>query len=378
MKTKTNRTGLYVHVPFCVRKCHYCDFTITTQRSDSMRQRYLEALKKEIEFLKSSCQIPVFDTLYLGGGTPSLLSESELDLLFDILHSQFRFSAEAEITCEINPGDLSLKQLDHFLKHGINRISVGVQSLDNSLLRTLGRAHQKSHTIETVNILKGRDFRNFSLDLMLCLPGQSPEIFAETLSECLNWNPAQLTLYDLEIFTETQFGRLQSLDRLNLPSESEHARMYTEAEAVLTGRGYRHYELSSFAKPGSESRHNLLYWQGQDYLGLGPGAHSFMNGERFVLDEKVAGYLSKCESGKFEYQFREQIDAKQREIEKLITGIRLLEGIQLDEFRIIREELEENIQSVLESGLIELKNNCLKTTSRGRFLAEELISRLMP
>lgn len=372
------RTGLYIHVPFCERKCSYCDFTITTERGESQRRRFLNALAAEIRSLKTRMSLPVFDTLYFGGGTPSLLSNADMDSLFNLIHENFTFRSGAEITCEINPGDLNLEKLDHFLRCGINRISAGVQSLDNVLLRTLGRAHKKDQILDTLRLLQTRKFDNFSLDLMLCLPGQTLDIFAETLRECLAWNPAQITLYDLEIFPRTHFGRLQAADRLQLPDESEHARMAALAEELLAANGFIHYELSSFAQPGRESQHNLLYWQGQNYLGLGPGAHSFMSGERFVLDETVAGYLKKCESGTFEYEYRETVDARQREIEKLITGIRLLEGIRLDDFRMIREELEENIPSVLQSGLIEIENNFLKTTSKGRFLAEELISRLMP
>lgn len=376
-QNQTKKTGLYIHVPFCAQKCHYCDFTITTQKSKENRLRYLNALKKEIYFLSDTHSLPEFETIYLGGGTPSLLEPGEVTELLTFLRKTLKFVTQPEITCEANPEDLSGEKIKTYQSLGINRISLGVQTLEAPQLKTLGRSHSRDDVFKAVDLLREQNFLNYSLDLMLSLPEQTVQDLKSTVEKVLELSPKQVTLYDLEVFPKTYFGKLASRNELRLPAEETHFLMCETAEQMLLAHGFEHYELSSFAKPGYASRHNLLYWHNQDYLGVGPGAHSHFKNKRFVLAETVSRYLDKCERGDFDYDFQEDVEPRQREVERLITGLRLLEGVSVESFSLIREDLDEKIARLEADGLIQLQNNALRLTIRGRYLAEETFAALL-
>ncbi len=370
-------SGLYLHIPFCLRKCHYCDFVITTDRSLSRRERFLQALEQEIAWAQRRYGTRRFDTFYLGGGTPSLLEEIEFRKIFDLVGKAFEIDPEAEITCELNPEDAQPAKLELLKALGVNRVSVGIQSLSDRLLQEMGRAHNAFRAREALALLYKIGFRNVSTDLILRLPGQSVEDVASSLGELIGLGVSQVVLYDLDVHERTVYGLRQREGRLSLPPEEIHRQMAEEAEKLLERAGYLSYEVSSFAKPGFESRHNLIYWRNREYLGLGPGAFSYMDGTRYQLARDVPRYLEKCGAGSWEPDEAEVISPENREIETLLTGLRLREGVGLGTLILLRLRLEEILPAWIEPGWIERMGNHIRLTRRGRFVAERVIGDLV-
>jgi len=369
-------TGLYIHIPFCLKKCHYCNYVITTGNSDEYRSRFFEALGKEIQHAEAVYGNLIFDTLYIGGGTPSALSAEEMGKLFRMIRKAFRFKKGIEITCEVNPGDVSDEKLDRYLDLGINRISLGVQSFENRLLKDMGRIHSARDAVNTYHAVRQRGFRNVSVDLILRLPGQTQKEFQGTLEKSISLGPDQVVLYDLNVHQKTVYGSRLEKGRLDLPNESEHAILWEMAERLLKDAGYIQYEISSFAKPGFQSRHNLVYWHNQEYLGLGPGAYSYMKGKRVVFADSVHRYLEKLSVNDWTNDQEETPDPNEKDIESCLTGLRLKEGIQLNDFPTIKEHLSQEIKRLKESGLVENDHDRWRLTRRGRLLAETVFTEL--
>lgn len=372
------RTGLYLHIPFCRVKCHYCNFVITLDRSASMRERFLCALEKEIASARARYGNLSFETLYFGGGTPSALDSVEFRRVVSALRSSFSFDALKEFTVEINPGDVDAEKISAFKKLGVNRASVGAQAFQQSLLEKMGRPHGSSEIHETVKLLKEEGIGNISLDLIFRLPGQDVHAFCASLDEALSLEPAQLTLYDLEVHEKTRFGLMQKKGELSLPGEDAHFEMFEKAALKLQASGYRHYELLSFARPGFESRHNMIYWENQDYLGLGPGAFSYLEGTRYQFSESVPQYLKKCEAGDWVPAVSDVLTPEKKEVESLLTGLRLDHGVDLCAFPLIRETLKPAVEELVSGGLLETRGTRIVLTFRGRALAETVFLRLTP
>ncbi len=391
--------GLYLHVPFCLQKCHYCNFVITLDRRESQRERFFAALFKEIDQTKNRYGRLRFDTFYLGGGTPSLLAYGELERLVAYIHEHFDFKPGFEFTCEFNPGDADLEKIRNFKKCGINRISLGAQAFQDHLLRDTGRLHSVSDTYKTVGLLKEAGFSNLSFDLISGLPGQTLEEFRHNLHETIKLGASQLSFYDLEIHEGTKWGQhLKSVilrpqdeespkekmlryaqhDNLKLLNENQRLQFFQSAIEMMTTAGYSQYEVSTFAKPGFESRHNLIYWNNGEYLGLGPGAYSYLNGIRYQLARDVPGYLQKCESGNWKADVEDVLTDEQKEIETLMTGLRLQKGVDLRGLKFIRRRINSKIQQLIEENLLTQDKGRIFLTPRGSFLIESLYRFLIP
>ncbi len=370
--------GLYVHIPFCLQKCHYCDFVITTRRETPDRRLFLDGLKQEAAQASRLYGRMKFSTLYLGGGTPSALSAQETGELKEILSAFFDFEKDAEITCEVNPGDVDAEKLREYRRLGINRISLGVQAFQDELLKDMARPHNVNGTIETIKLLKEIGFSNVSFDLIAGLPGQSVEQFRESLEGVVRHGAAQLSLYDLDVHEKTVYGLRRRQGRLNVPDEDRRAEMFEDAVRIMTGAGYGHYEISTFARPGMESRHNLLYWKNQEYLGLGPGAFSYLGGVRYQFAEDVRSYYEKCAAQNWTPAVRDVLSEEEKEKETLFTGIRLSEGVDLKDFRIIRERVERKLNSPEAAELFRVRGSRVSMTLRGRFLAEKALAFILP
>lgn len=369
--------GLYVHIPFCSQKCHYCDFVITVNRSDAMRKRFFSSLQKEIEFVKRKYGTLIFDTLYLGGGTPSLLDSGEMSHLLGILRSDFEFQDGHELTCEINPGDVSEEKLKSYRDLGINRASLGAQSLNDQLLQAMGRTHSAGDIVKTMELLQKTGFDNVSIDFILKLPNQTVKDVQNSIEKVVQLGAKQVSLYDLDVHEKTVYGRLQKLGKLDLPTDDQHEQMFACAETVLSAAGFFPYEVSNFARPGFESKHNLIYWHNQEYLGLGPGAFSYMSRRRSQMTTDVSQYLSKCEAGDFTSETDDMISAEEHEIENLMTGLRSSKGVNLNEFILTKSRFSGRLDLLVEKKLISRSDNRVALTRRGRFLCETVIQHLI-
>ncbi|HNV85900.1 MAG TPA: radical SAM family heme chaperone HemW [Candidatus Omnitrophota bacterium] len=369
--------GLYVHIPFCRTRCHYCHFVRLEDPSPALRSRYLEALLKEILHAREIYGALEFETLYLGGGTPSILRPDELREILETLTANFKISEKAEISCEWNPGDGDPEMLSKPRGIRINRISLGVQSFDDNLLRTLGRRHSVRDTIETLEKIRGAGIANISLDLMLRIPGQTAEIFRDSLSQCIALKVSQVSLYDLEVHDDTEFGKMLGRGELSLPPEASHGEMYSDAIDSLAAAGYDHYEISNFAIPGFASRHNLIYWRNQEYLGLGPGSFSYLNGVRYQFARDVPRYLEKCEAGIWTNDVEDLLSPRDRATETFVTALRLKEGVRENIVSHLSPELPGRISELCKEGLLEISAGNLRLTRRGQFLCEDVFRFLL-
>lgn len=325
---------LYLHIPFCVRKCAYCDFLSFPQGEDTQRQ-YVEKLKEEIRFTGAACREYTVSTVFVGGGTPSVLKSEWMRELFEELRASFSIEEAAEISMEANPGTVTREKLCDYRKAGINRLSFGLQSADNEELRALGRIHTWEEFLESYGLARDGGFENINIDLMSALPGQTVKSWMETLKKTEKLEPEHISAYSLIIEEGTPFyekygsGAGQRL----LPGEEEEREMYHLTKEFLKFRGYERYEISNYAKPGRACRHNIGYWTGVPYLGLGLGASSYFEGCRFSNTDDFKEYLSgqACEFWK-NRRYLQKLTKKDMQEEFFFLGLRMVNGVSLKEF----------------------------------------------
>lgn len=366
-------TGLYIHVPFCKKKCHYCNYVSSAAASAESRTEFLRALEKEIQAALHRCGRIVFDTLYVGGGTPSCLDTCEMRELFGLLRSSFDFSKKAEITCEMNPDGCVDEKIKAYRELGINRISLGAQSFQEHILRSIGRTHTADSIRIAVQRLRHAGFENISLDLMLRLPGQTPECVEDSLKQAVALDAKQIVVYDLNVHEKTVFGVWQKQGKLALPCDEDHVRMWELCDEILVrNEAYRQYELLSFAKQGFESKHNMIYWKNESYLGLGPGAFSYMNGCRYQFAPSLSRYLKKCFASDWMPDTEDHLSAEDKEMETMLTGLRLDDGIDLDRFSLLRDHFERELAPLCEEKLVARDGDRVALTRFGRFFAEKV------
>lgn len=368
---------MYVHIPFCRSRCHYCNFISVGSPSGEFRERFFKALFDEIRETRERYGGLSFGTLYLGGGTPSFLSVREMTALFEEIRKYFDIAADAEITCEWNPGDGEEEKFGILKVLGVNRLSLGAQSFQDPLLSRLGRRHSVYDTLKTLEKIHKASIDNISFDLMLRIPKQTLPDFKGSLDRCIELGASQVSLYDLEVHNSTLFGSLQEKGELLLPDEEEHAGMYQAACDTLVGAGYEHYEISNFAKPGFASRHNLIYWRNREYLGLGPGAFSYLGGVRFQFAGDVTRYLKKCEAGEWQNDQEDVLSDVEREAETFAMGLRLKEGVSPADFPTLYPELRKRVDTLEREGLLEQAAEKIRLTAGGQFLSEDVFGFLL-
>lgn len=327
------RAGLYIHFPYCLKKCLYCDFNSAAMSGDETG-RCVELLLREMELRRAELAEPVeAPTLYFGGGTPSLMTPKLVGRVIDAAAELFGLTPDAEVTLEANPGTLTPERLAGYRAAGVNRISLGVQSFDDRLLEVLGRVHTAREAIACYEDARRAGIDNLSIDLMHSLPGQSLAQWRDALRLAASLAPEHLSAYALSVEEGTPFEELFDRGRLTLPDEEEGAAMFEATHEILTGAGYRHYEISNFARPGRKSRHNLSYWSRQSYLGFGAGAHSFWNGDglgrRWKNAEEVAAYAAELEEGVIPERDTEILSLEDAVSESFFLGLRRLDGLDL-------------------------------------------------
>lgn len=388
--------SLYIHIPFCHTKCPYCDFN-TFAGIETLIPSYIKALTKEISQWGVLLGKPNVNTVFFGGGTPSYLRGEAINSILDVASSTFQITSRAEITMEANPGDLSNEGMSSLPKLGINRLSIGVQSLDKSLLNILGRRHSVQDAFKAYSTARQVGFTNISMDFMYGLPHQTIEQWQDTLDHVLDMSPEHLSLYCLTLEDGTPMEQQVRLGELPEPDTDLAADMYLRAVDILGTAGYRHYEISNWAKPGMESLHNLTYWRNDEYLGVGPGAHSYLGGWRFHNINSPREYIRRLEKtslpstpfGSISAETLRQVatleglEAINKHLEMaetMMLGLRLEEGVSLAGFEArfdttLPSVYGEQIQGLMSVGLLQQSGDVLYLTEHGRLLGNEVFLR---
>ena len=368
--------GIYLHIPFCVRKCNYCDF-LSAPAQEETRRRYVQCLTEEIRQFEAAKEYEV-KSVFFGGGTPSILEGKWIAALMEELEKIFSFSEIPEITIECNPGTLTAEKLDHYRKSGINRLSLGLQSADENELKLLGRIHTWEDFYKNYQQARESGFENISVDLMSALPGQTVSSWKRTLEKVLALKPEHISAYSLIIEEGTPFydwygaedekrrRGLADNGRTVLPSEEEEREMYYDTKRFLTEAGYHRYEISNYAREGYESIHNSGYWLRREYVGFGLGASSQVKNLRCKNTERLEDYL-KSDFFKKEVQ----ILTRQEEIEEtMYLGLRMMQGVNLQGFQKtfgvhVETLYKETLEKLERQGLLRIKDGCLRLTDSG-------------
>lgn len=355
---------LYIHIPFCVRKCAYCDFLSGPADYEAQRS-YKEALIREIENVESFVDSEV-SSIFIGGGTPSVFSEQWMAEVLEKVYTHFTVRQDAEISIEANPGTVNLKKLAVYRQAGINRISFGCQSADNRELKMLGRIHTWEEFLESFSMAREAGFSNINVDLMSGLPGQSLQSWEESLHKTAQLKPEHISAYSLIVEEGTPFAS----QKLELPDEEEERKMYERTREILEDWGYHQYEISNYARPGRECRHNLGYWQRKEYLGLGLGSASLVGETRFSNTRNMENYLNNSDSAAKIREEREILTVQEQMEEFMFLGLRMTEGISVTEFReVFGVSLEQIYGKVLEKykklELLEERGGRLRLTRKG-------------
>ncbi|MBM4339747.1 MAG: radical SAM family heme chaperone HemW [Deltaproteobacteria bacterium] len=367
-------SGLYIHIPFCLSKCPYCDFYSST--SIPSIPDFLDALFKEME--RYGHRFDPFDTVYLGGGTPSLLSPKQLEDILMNGRKNFHLISNAEITLEANPADLNQSLLESILEIGFNRINIGIQSFDEKVLDFLGRRHSVRQAISAIEASRKAGFHNIGLDLIYGIPGQDMASWFDTLKQAVAFSPEHLSCYQLTFEPKTPLGRRFQAGEFSVPGEELQYEFFMKTSQFLEHAGYIHYEVSNFAR-GMEysSRHNQKYWDHSPYLGLGPAAHSFQGNQRWWNHRSLDQYLASVHAGNPPVLETESLTKEQFQLEALYLGLRTKKGISLQDFKV-RYGLDllcakQNILEKLEEeGLISIQDGRLHPTPTGLAITDSL------
>ncbi|TXL68024.1 oxygen-independent coproporphyrinogen III oxidase [Cerasibacillus terrae] len=315
----------YIHIPFCHHICHYCDFTKFFY-NETLATDYLQALKKEIQ-----TKVPGRDnevkTIFIGGGTPTALNISQLQMLLEIIHHTFDVESCEEFSIEANPGDFDKEKIKLLKEYGVNRVSLGVQVFDNEMLKSLGRAHQVKDVYRTVSDLQQDDFTNISIDLIYALPHQTAEHFQKTVEEALSFQLPHYSAYSLQVEPKTIFYNRLRKGELHRPEQEEEVKMYAVLRELMAVNDLNHYEISNFSKPGFESKHNLTYWNNDYYYGFGAGASGYIPGKRMINIRPLPAYIKQAELDGNPTLKIDKITLKERIEEELFLGLRKQKGI---------------------------------------------------
>ena len=374
--------GIYLHIPYCIHKCGYCDFNSHPENREEA-SLYVNALLKELKSYSSLMFNHTVSTIYMGGGTPTILTPFQLKRVLHTVLLNFNLSHNCEITIEANPATIKLQTLKEIRFAGYNRISIGVQSFDKNELQTLERIHNEEEIHSTVKLARAARFQNLSMDLMFALPKQTVEKWQSNLKKAIFKNPDHLSTYNLTIEPGTAFNILNKKGKLCLPEDDIQFEMYKNTIQILEDAGYQQYEISNFAKPGMESRHNINYWKNGEYLGVGAGASSYINGERFKNTNLPSKYIREIRTKENAVETRERLEPDHAMGETLMLGLRLLKGISIDmfenRFQVSFQKAYGNVlDSLLKQKLVTLNQNRIALSKKGLFLADSVILKFMP
>ena len=365
--------GIYIHIPFCKRKCNYCDF-ISFQDKDNCIIKYVECLKEEINktIKLSNYKEYTVKTIYIGGGTPSYIDSKFIVEIVNEIKEKFNVDKNAEITIEINPGAVNEKKLYDYYNVGINRLSIGLQSDNDELLKTIGRIHNFNEFLEIYKIARTIGYKNINIDLMLALPNQTVEMLENTVNNIIRLNPEHISLYSLIVEEGTKLEKQLENKELTLPNEDTERIMYHLTRKILYENKYIQYEISNFSKKGYESKHNLDCWSQKEYIGFGLASHSYINMERFSNTTNIDEYITNIQNKKIErnYTTHEKQNLESQMKEYMILGLRKIDGVSIKNFK---EKFNQNpiylfrmeLNNLVNKGLIEIQENNIKLTNKG-------------
>ncbi len=377
-----NSIGLYIHIPYCLHKCGYCDFN-SHNINEAEMESYVQALLSEMEQTAKEAKNRRVNTIFFGGGTPTTLPFADLARILEACRQHFQVDPEAEITCEANPATIPQTDLAQLREAGFNRLSIGVQSFDTDELKRLERVHTVDEVFLTVERARQAGFDNLSLDLMFALPGQTAERWLDNLQKAIDLQPDHISAYNLTIEPDTVFYKQQSQGQLTMPPDDFQRELFEITIATLTGAGYEHYEISNYAQPGKQSRHNLNYWVDGEYIGLGAGASSFFKGDRTKNTNLPSRYITQINETQTAVESRETPGRRQRMGEAVMLGLRLRTGLSLSQFKnqfniTFQEAFGYTVTRMEGMGLLEISNGQAALTWEGLFLADSVIIEFIP
>ena len=374
------KLGIYVHIPFCKKKCKYCDF-ISFSCDEEIYTKYVEALINEIKNTSKNIisSIHEVSTIYIGGGTPSLIDSKYIEEIIETIYQNIRVAGNAEITIEVNPGTVTREKLETYKKLGINRLSIGLQTTDNELLSLIGRIHTYEEFLDTYNMAREIGFTNINVDLMLALPTQTEKMLVDSLLKVINLNPNHISLYSLVLEEGTVLEKEIEEGKYKLVDEELERKMYHKTKNILEKNGYNHYEISNFAKKGFESKHNLDCWDQREYLGFGLAAHSYYRNKRFSNTNDLDEYINNISKFNFtkNVEVHELQDREAKAKEFMLLGLRKINGVSISEFeRRFRVHplfyFRFEISRLDEEGLLEVELDDIRLTKKGLDLANQV------
>ena len=369
------KIGVYIHIPFCKQKCYYCDF-ISYANKEQYFDKYVQALIAEMSSFLDNNDVEI-ETIYIGGGTPSIIDAKYIEKVMAKLQEKDALITAKEITIEVNPGTVTEEKLKTYKKIGINSLSIGLQSTDNNILKTIGRIHSYEDFLNTYKLARNQGFGNINVDLMIGLPNQKISDIKSSLEEITELKPEHISVYSLIVEENTPIEKMLNIGKLELPDEELERNMYWYVKNVLELNGYKHYEISNFAKEGYESKHNLDCWNQKEYIGFGVAAHSYIDDVRFGNTGSIEEYWKNCENGEFEKnRIIDEVekDVFSREQEFMLIGLRKIDGVFIQDFKnkfgdnpifIFKDELSK----LVDEGLVVVDFDSIRLTNKGLDLA---------
>ena len=380
-----NYRGIYIHIPFCIAKCNYCDFySVPIGRSMDWQEQYIRGLVAEIKQRASFYDGQRIITIYIGGGTPSLLTAGQIDRLLTKLAATFTLSSDIEITIEANPATVNEKYLRECRQAGVNRLSLGVQSFIDRELHLLGRLHSAQDSKEAIRAARAAGFANLNLDLIYGIPGQTTDDWTANLCQAMVADTEHLSLYLLQLEPHTPMGRWVDEGKLLMLEDEQEYQLYQISREFLNHHGYQQYEISNFARPGKECRHNLHYWYSAEYIGLGAGAVSFINRVR-QQNAQLDSYLqvsADYQPGFWQGEILESMSERQRWIDAVVMGLRTTQGIYMEDFKSrfgvdLHQEYAQVINELMAGGFIIIKDGYLRLAPSAYFISNQVLYRFM-
>ncbi|MEW9667339.1 radical SAM family heme chaperone HemW [Ammoniphilus sp. 3BR4] len=375
--------SIYIHIPFCTNKCYYCDFNSYVTDNQQLIWDYLYALEKELEATMRRNPSLRVDTIFVGGGTPTFLSVEQMRFFLETIQKRIPNQApDMEFTMEANPGTTDLDKLTIMREGGVNRLSYGVQAFDDELLKNIGRIHDTAQVLRSIENARRAGFENISIDLIFGLPGQTLEIFQRTLDQAFSLNLQHFSAYSLKVEENTRFHVLYEKNQLLLPPEEEEVAMYERVRREMDRQGFRQYEISNFARPGFESRHNQTYWKNEEYYGIGAGAHGYVLGKRHVNAGPVQQYIQLVNEKGLPRIEEFAVTPREAMEEFMIMGLRLMQGVSEDDFLQrygcpLEEVFGKEMEELTNLGLLEQEGHRIRLSERGIPLGNEVFLRFL-